>query len=428
MDPLPEGVAAELASRPRLLRLQPSVQRYAWGGYDFIPGLLGETNAGRAPHAELWLGAHPVAPATTLVGGRRVSLATLFERAAPALMGERMAARFGTLPYLLKVLDVRSTLSIQAHPDRAQAREGFALEEALDIPRSSPIRNYRDASHKPEVSLALTDFWMLLGFRSPREIAAATRRVPELGRLFEAAAVPAPPDGAGSDEDWLRGAYGRVMRLPQAEIDAALCPLEGRLERTEAEGALEPVGAEFWALRALREFRPPNGLVDRGVASVFLLNLLRLGPGDAVFIPAGLLHAYLEGAAVEIMAASDNVLRGGLTPKHVDVEELLRVLRFDPEPPRLLAADRVGPTELAFHTPTIEFRLDRLDIGAGQRTLPAEVRGVDVLLVLEGSVVADTGIERTELGRGAAALAPNGLAYSLFAPDRALVVRASIPQ
>jgi len=168
--------------------------------------------------------------------------------------------------------------------------------------------------------------------------------------------------------------------------------------------------------------------VDRGVASVFFLNLLRLERGQAVFIPAGRLHAYLEGVAVEVMAASDNVLRGGLTPKHVDVDELLRVLRFDAGVPVVLDPQVAGPNLTTYRTPAAEFRLDRIDLETGDRLPAAAAQGADLLFVVEGSATVQAGADCLEMGRGGAVLAPHGLVYSVSAPERALVVRARIPQ
>ena len=429
--PLSRAVA-DLVAGPRLLRLKPAVQRYAWGGYEFIPGLLGEPNEARAPHAELWIGAHPVAPSQVALPGGDVSLAALFEAGAAAIVGAELVARFGpALPYLLKVLDVRSMLSIQAHPDPVQAREGFAREERAGIARSAPNRDYRDAGHKPEASLALTDFWMLFGFRPVGAIADTLREVPELAALFRAAGSAAPDPRACEGEsghEWLRSSYAAVMRLRQEAVDEALGPLADRLARDEAGGGLHRSTPDFWAARAVREFRPVDGAVDRGLVSIYLLNLVRLNPGEAIFIPAGVLHAHLEGIAVEVMAASDNVLRGGLTGKHVDVDELLRVVRFETTVPRPLCAHRETTGERRYATPASEFRLGRLELGPGDRFAPGPVWGADALLVLDGEATAHAAGVSLQLPRGEAVLATSGLDYTVEARDRAVVIRASVPR
>jgi mannose-6-phosphate isomerase len=423
-------LVADVSSAPRLLRLKPAVRKYAWGGYDFIPGLIGEANEPRVPHAELWIGSHPVAPALAATPDGDVSLAALFERAAPSLLGADLCARFGpALPYLLKILDVRSMLSIQVHPDKRQAHEGFEREERLGVARTASARNYRDTSHKPEASVAITDFWMLFGFRPVADIANALRDVLELGAAFRAAGVndPAETEGPGA-RAWLQSAYEAVMRLPQEALDEALEPLLERLDASDALGSLDRRMPDYWALRAAREFRPPQGLVDRGLLSIYLLNLVHLRPGEGAFIPAGVLHAHLEGVAVEVMAASDNVLRGGLTPKHVDLDELLRIVRFAWTTPLPLHAWRDPNGEQVYTTPASEFRLGRVELGAGDRFAPGPVQGADALLVLEGQARATAGGAVHDLTRGEAVLATSGLDYTLEAPDRAVIVRASVPR
>jgi mannose-6-phosphate isomerase len=423
-------LVAEITSTPRLLRLKPAVQKYAWGGYDFIPALLGEPNEARSPHAEMWMGAHPLAPAMAASARGDVSLAALFEHAATAVVGPDVAGRFGpTLPYLLKILDVRSMLSIQAHPDARQALEGFEREERRGIARGAPNRNYRDPSHKPEASVALTDFWMLFGFRPVGAIAAALEEVPELGAAFHAAGVGRPSETEGElSREWLRAAYEGVMRLPQAAIDEALAPLLDRLARADADGGLARSTPDFWAARAARQFQPARGLADRGLISIYLLNLVHLKAGEGAFVPAGVLHAYLEGVAIEVMAASDNVLRGGLTPKHIDLDELLRVVRFGCTTPRPLRAVRAVTGEEVYPTPAAEFRLGRLDLSPGERFAPGRVRGADTLLVLEGEAAVHAAGDSHALARGGAVLATCGLDYTVEARGRATIVRASVPQ
>ena len=422
-------LVADVSIAPRLLRLKPAVQNYAWGGYDFIPALLGQANEARTPHAELWFGAHPLAPAAVAFPSGDVSLAALFDHAARALVGSDIVARFGpTLPYLLKVLDVRSMLSIQAHPDARQAGEGFEREDGLGVARSAPNRSYRDATHKPEAAVALTDFRMLFGFRPLGAIAATLQEVPELGHVFRAAGVGRPEETEGeASREWLRSAYGAVMRLPQPAIDEALTPLAERLADSDAGARLDPSTPDFWAARAARQFHPAHGRVDRGLISIYLLNLVRLSAGEGTFIPAGVLHAYLEGVVVEIMAASDNVLRGGLTPKHVDVDELLRVVRFASTTPRPLHALREATGEQVYPTPAAEFRLGRLDLSPGERFSPGPVSGADVLLVLEGEARVLAAGEGLLLVRGAAVLATAGLDYTVEARQPAVLVRASVP-
>jgi len=369
--------------------LRGAVQHYDWGGYDFIPNLLGVANPRREPFAELWIGAHPKAPSTAILAEG--------ERPLNELLAE-------PLPYLFKVLDARRMLSIQAHPTKRQAEQGFARENAAGIPLNAPQRNYKDPNHKPEVHVALTEFWMLHGFRTHDGLAAQFRRYPELSAL-----------GAPGD---LRALYTAAMTLPQPRVDAILNPLLARLE-TENPPKSSPA---YWALRAARDFPRPGGGRDRGIFSCFLLNLVRLNPGEGTYQPAGVLHAYLEGVNVELMANSDNVLRGGLTPKHVDVDELLRTLTFEGGTPRILAGEAVSPAERVYRTPAEEFELSRIALHPAT-PYEAAARGPEAFLVLDGAAT----LNGLRLRRGSIAFAQAGAAYRIEAEAPAVLYKAALP-
>ena len=425
-----DRAAQAMIARPRLLRLKGAIQHYAWGGYEFIPELAGIDNAQRAPCAELWIGAHPLAPATAELDGVEVALSRLLELAPEAVVGPILAQRPGAaVPYLLKVLDVRAMLSIQAHPNRRQAEDGFARENAAGVPLTAPRRNYRDANHKPEANVALTEFWILHGFKPPDEIADLLDQVAELRALmpdFRTRLRELGNDEAGRRR-LLRALYERLMTLPQADIDGMLDPLIARVTAAHQRGALDRASADFWVARASRQFPLPSGHRDRGLISIYLLNLVRLAPGEGTFVPAGLLHAYLEGIAVEIMASSDNVLRGGLTVKHVDVPELLGTLTFESGRPPLLETSQVSAGERVYRTPAEEFTLSRLDLAEGRRYETPPVAGADVLLVVEGEATVEGAGDTMALGRGGIVLVPNGQACTIRTDSRAVLFRASVP-
>jgi mannose-6-phosphate isomerase len=426
-----DRAARALAARPRLLRLKGAIQHYAWGGYQFIPELVGVDNAQREPCAELWIGAHPVAPATAELDDVEVPLSTLLELAPEAIVGPVLARRRGAaLPFLLKVLDVRTMLSIQAHPNRQQAENGFARENAAGVPLTAPWRNYRDASHKPEANVALTDFWILHGFRTPDEIADLLDQVPELRPLmpgFRTRLQQLGADTAGRRR-LLSALYERLMTLAQADIDLMLDPLIARATSAHDRGALDRASVDFWVARASRQSLLPDGHRDRGLVSLYLLNLVHLAPGQGTFIPAGVLHAYLEGTAVEIMASSDNVLRGGLTSKHVDVPELLKTLTFESGQPALLQSSQESDAERVYRTPAEEFRLSRLDLTADRPHERPPVVGADVLLVVEGEATVEGAGDTMRLGRGGIVLVPNGQACTLRTGTSAVLFRASVPR
>jgi mannose-6-phosphate isomerase class I len=410
---------ADFVAAPHPLLLRGAVQHYAWGGRRFLPELLGQPNDENKPWAELWLGAHPRAPGAVRLEqapGGWLALDRLMRAAPEAVLGRSTARRFGAeLPFLMKVLDARDILSIQVHPARRQAEAGFARENAAGLPPDSPQRSYPDPNPKLEVQAALSRVWMLHGFRPAGQLAGLPYRVPELAAVF--AELPDPRD--------LRKLYTRFMSLPQEAVDAILGPLLARLEKQEPADMSSP---DFWALRAARQHPLADGRADRGLFSIYLLNLVCLEPGQGTFQPPGLPHAYLEGTAVELMSNSDNVLRGGLTPKKVDVPELLRAIVFRGGLPRILEGLAISPAEWAYPTPAREFRLSRIELPAGRGHRLAG-HGPNCLILLEGAAELEGGRRRLELARGAAALVPAGLHCEVRASGlgKAVLYRASLP-
>ncbi|MEY4547514.1 MAG: hypothetical protein RL685_3709 [Pseudomonadota bacterium] len=376
-----------------MLLLNNTIQSYAWGSRSALAELQGRPPTER-PEAELWIGAHPQAPSRSSDGR---SLLELIRSDSRGMLGEAAGHRFGPhLPFLLKVLAVDTPLSLQAHPNLEQARVGFAREQAAGIPLDARERTYKDDNHKPELLCALTRFEALSGFREPLQSAA----------LFEQLGVEQSPLAAplvtrlvtqlvtqlrAGEPEPLRAAFSGLMTLPARErTDLAALVCE-RAERAAAEpGPFQ--GSLRWAARLGRAY--PG---DIGAVASLLLQHLVLEPLQAVYLEAGRLHAYLCGTGVEIMASSDNVLRGGLTPKHIDVPELLRVLRFDA--PRLQAAStrQLSPQELAYDTPAEEFALSRIDLD-GQQTLTVQLAGPELWLCVEGQA----GLQLTGGARGGA--------------------------
>ncbi|SCG18266.1 mannose-6-phosphate isomerase, type 1 [Micromonospora echinofusca] len=360
--------------------LHGPIRDYAWGSRSAIAELQGRPVPSDGPEAELWLGAHPGAPAAVDRDGDRVSLTDLLLAEPDHWLGERLVGRFGTrLPFLLKVLAADAPLSLQAHPDAEQARAGHAADAA----RPDGQRNYVDPYHKPELLVALSPMEALCGFRDPAASAAVLTGfgVPALEPVL--AALRTGPAG-------LRDAVRLLLTWPVDRRDALVAAV-----------ASAPVaGPDAELARNLAGAYPG----DPGVLVAMLLNRVRLAPGEAIWMPAGNLHAYLRGTGVEIMAASDNVLRGGLTPKRVDVEELLRVLRFevlhDPVVPPL----EVAPGLVTWPVPVEDFALHRVTVGAGLPRVTVEVPGPRVVLCRSGEVSVDDGVGAVTLGPGRAAV------------------------
>jgi len=379
--------------------LENPVQPYAWGSLTAIAGLLGRPPS-PTPQAELWLGAHASAPSTVMGPAGLEPLSRYILYSPVTALGRDVLARFGpNLPFLLKVLAAAQPLSLQAHPSLQQAQEGFSREEALGVPRSAPHRNYKDPNHKPELLCALSEFHALCGFRRADESVA----------LLEALGLDASRIKSGG----LRGYFEWVMTRPTHErAELAQAAVNGCRSKAPAAFAREC----SWALRLGTQY--PG---DVGVLGALLLNLVTLKPGQALYLPAGKMHAYLEGVGMEIMASSDNVLRGGLTPKHIDVPELLRVLDFREGPIDLVEAQ--GDI-FTYQTPAPDFELTRLKLHGGPVTL--DRHGPDILLVVEGTVEVDSGTERHRLQRGASVFVDAAESSALTLSGEGVVFRATV--
>ncbi|ANZ18341.1 mannose-6-phosphate isomerase, type 1 [Streptomyces noursei ATCC 11455] len=380
-------------------RLVNAVRPYAWGSTTAIPDLLGVPPTGE-PQAEIWLGAHPGAPSRLDRGHGPVSLADVIAADPEAALGADAVRAFGPrLPFLFKVLAAGAPLSLQVHPDRAQAETGFADEEARGIPRDAAHRNYKDANHKPELICALTPFEGLCGFRHPADAA-------ELLEGLDVADLKPYVDilRASPEESALREVLTAVLVAePHAIAETA--------ERAAtAAGHLAPKGgphADAYAAYAGLAHHYPG---DPGILAAMLLNHVRLQPGEALYLGAGIPHAYLGGLGVELMANSDNVLRCGLTPKHVDVPELLRVVRFTPRDAGVLRPEDVDGEEV-YDTPIDEFRLSRFVLAPGSAPRPLPARTPQILLCTAGTVhlTSDAGTTRElTLTPGGAAFVPAG--------------------
>jgi mannose-6-phosphate isomerase len=367
--------------------LTGSVQHYAWGSTTALPAFLGVEPDGR-PQAELWLGAHESAP--SLLGDR--SLAAVIAADSDGVVGEAAVAEFGPqLPYLLKVLAAAQPLSLQAHPSRAGAEAGFAREEEAGLERSAPTRLYRDDWPKPEMLVALGDVEALCGFREPDETYALVVR---LG-VPAATDLVAPLQGGGPDQ--LAEVFARVLGLAEGERGVVAQVVTAAAELIgSGEGAIDAELGRFARTAVELDEHYPG---DPGVLAALLMNRMGFGRFQGLFLPAGNLHAYLHGIGVEIMANSDNVMRGGLTPKHVDVSELLAILDFTPGVPALVEVVEESAGVWRYRTPAPEFALWRVDAGTVPVSVPAADSG-RIVLVIEGPVEVSDGSTSLTLVQG----------------------------
>ncbi len=359
--------------------LHPVVQPYLWGSRQSIAQLQGRPVPSPGPEAELWMGAHPSAPSgvSGVLGLGSATLDAVIAADPDRELGPRCVARFGPrLPFLLKVLAAEKALSIQVHPSRAQAQAGFAAENTRGLAPDDPARNYTDDWPKPELLYALTPFEVLSGLRPPADAAAFLRAlaVPPLTPLItQLEAVP-----ESSSDEVLAEVLGTILRSSAAGQPALVAGVAAACARLAA--TVGPYAAA--AAAAVRVAADHPG--DIGLVASLLMRHAVLEPGQAMFMPAGGLHAYLKGTGIELLANSDNVVRAGLTGKHLDVPELLALL--DPsvlEP--VLAPQPLADGIAWFDTPAPEFRLYLVDLVGGALSLPGE--GPRILLCTEGSAV-----------------------------------------
>lgn len=374
--------------------LENTIQDYAWGSTEALAELYGMDNGSGRPMAELWMGAHPKAPSRVVSGAEEIGLDEYIARDPKAALGAGARNADDRLPFLFKILCAAAPLSIQVHPSLEQAREGFRREDDAGIDRSAPNRNYRDANHKPELICAIRPFWGLRGFRAIAEIRDELTTV----ELAEADASIEPP----AAEDDLEAFFTGLLSLPEDErrelIAAAVSLAQGRWHGAAARGLPEPgdpLARYYWVLRIAEEH--PG---DIGVLSPLVMNVFSLQPGQATYQPAGVLHAYLSGVGAEIMANSDNVLRGGMTGKYIDVDELARVGLFRSETPVVLSGEpreHDGCTEVSYPTPFDEFAFSRVTTGP-ECTLSGH--NAQILFCHAGPVRLRTGDQEIELAAG----------------------------
>lgn len=398
--------------------LRGAIRTYAWGSRTAIAEFTGRPTPTPHPEAELWLGAHPADPAYLETGGGAESLLEVVAADPAGQLGAASVAEFGDqLPFLLKVLAADEPLSLQAHPSAQQAADGFAREEAAGVPLNSPIRNYRDRNHKPELVVALDRFEALAGFRDPGDTVHLFRA------LDVEALTPYVNLLAGqSDADGLRALFTTWITLPQPSLDVLVpAVLDGAVRYLSSDDTR--FVREARTLLELGERYP----ADAGVLASLLLNRLTLEPGEGIYLPAGNLHAYLRGLAVEIMANSDNVLRGGLTPKHVDVPELLRVLDFSPASEAHLHVETVTDgAQTRYRTPAREFALSRFDLADGEPT-QVGIKGPRILLCTQGDVTLDGSGTALKVRAGQSVWVPaNGGSVTLTGRSDARVFMATV--
>ncbi len=385
---------------PSFLLMQNPIQGYDWGSHDALTTLFGIPNPAGKPQAELWMGAHPNGCSEVTLAGDVQKLSTLIESAPAAVLGDATVARFGSLPFLFKVLCAEKALSIQVHPSKAQAEAGFAKEEAAGISPKAANRNYKDPNHKPELVFALTPYQAMNGFRA----------IPAILALFDAMALPALAELTAAlrqsqDEAGLQHFFHQMLILDGARKEAALAGLL-------AYAAARPDDETFALITSLAAQYPG----DVGLFSPLLLNVVTLKPGQAMFLDACTPHAYVRGTGLEIMANSDNVLRAGLTPKYIDVAELLDCTRCLPKPDdQILLAPHLEGAVQHFEVPVPDFTFSVYPAGEHALTTAS----AEILFAIDGTVTLQQGEQSLRLEKGQSAFVPAATgSYHLLAEGR----------
>ncbi|HCT5131423.1 TPA: mannose-6-phosphate isomerase, class I [Aeromonas hydrophila] len=385
---------------PSFLSMQNPIQGYDWGSHDALTTLFGIPNPAGKPQAELWMGAHPNGCSEVVLAGQAQKLSTLIESAPAAVLGDATQTRFGSLPFLFKVLCAEKALSIQVHPSKAQAEAGFAKEEAAGISPTAANRNYKDPNHKPELVFALTPYQAMNGFRAIPAILALFERVklPALAELVAALA-------ASQNEAGLQHFFHQLLVLEGARKEEALTGLlafAAAHQDEETFALITSLAAQYQG--------------DVGLFSPLLLNVVTLQPGQAMYLDACTPHAYVRGTGLEIMANSDNVLRAGLTPKYIDVAELLDCTRFVAKPDdQILLAPRVEGAVQHFEVPVPDFTFSVYPAGEHQLTTAS----AEILFAIDEAVTLKRGDDTLRLEKGQSAFIPVATGrYQLLAEGR----------
>lgn len=399
---------------PKLFALKGKIQNYAWGGTNFIPELLG-VKVNNEKCAEYWLGAHSKAPSVVFTSNGNQSLDIYLASKKTETLGIKVAEKFGRLPFLFKVLDVEDMLSIQVHPTKIEAEKGFKRENELGIPLTAPHRNYKDDNHKPEIMVALSEFWLLHGFLSKDKLTQRLKSTPEFSDL-----LPVFNDAG------YYGLYKKVMEESVEETNTALTPLLNRIMPLYFEGKLDKSSPHYWAAKAF-DSSENKSVIDKGIYSIYFFNIVKANKGEAVFQDAGIPHAYLEGQNMELMANSDNVLRGGLTPKHVDVAELLKHVAFEETIPNVMQGDlQEDGIERIYKTPAPDFELSKIDIKKSD-IYHSKSTTAQILIVINGEAEITETNNALNIKKGESVFLEANCKYSISTSSSATLYKATAP-
>ena len=397
-------------------KLTGALQHYIWGGKDYIPNLLNIKKETDQHYAEWWLGAHHSAPSIIESDGKTQTL-TEFLHDNPTALGAQSRATFGDeLPYLLKILDVEKPLSIQLHPTKKQAEIGFAEENAKGVNLKDPKRTYKDNNHKPEMMIALSDFWLLHGFKTKAKIIETLKTRPSLTALCDQLAT----------QD-LHTFYADIMQANQSQLAAWLNPIIDANQTAYQKGELTLDNPDYWVLYTIEAMEIPADKLDAGLICFYLFNIVQTKKGEGIFQDAGIPHAYLRGQNIELMACSDNVIRGGLTPKHIDIPELLKVIDCREVEPQIIPPAPTDKLAFTYSTPAKDFALENLNCHTGDN-IQGKTDSAAILLVMQGSVKLHEKSTALSLKQGESAFICAETEYQIEGIKDGYCVLAKLPE
>ena len=398
-----------------IYKLTGSLQNYVWGGHQYIPQLLNIPAEENQYYAEWWLGAHHSAPSSIEVDGKHVLL-TEFLQKNPTALGVQSRASFGDeLPYLLKILDVAQPLSIQLHPTKTQAEIGFAEENAKDIELKAPTRTYKDNNHKPEMMIALSDFWLLHGFKNKSDIV----------KTLEARSSLAPLAKKLHKQD-LHAFYADIMQAEQAQLHQWLSPILLANQAAYEANSLDLTNPDYWVLYTIDAMNISLDKLDAGLICFYLFNIVHLKKDEGIYQDAGIPHAYLRGQNIELMACSDNVIRGGLTPKYVDIPELLKIVDCREVAPKISPSAPQDARIFTYATPAQDFALLNIQYECGE-THHLKAQSASILLVMNGQLNLCSEMTVLSLKQGEAAFITAGSVYEVEGLIEGYAVVAKLP-
>ncbi|MEK7572198.1 MAG: mannose-6-phosphate isomerase, class I [Patescibacteria group bacterium] len=389
---------------------------YDWGGIRLIPPTLGFTPEPGVPYAEYWLGVHKKAPAQVILpDGTTQPLDQIIQKNPGNVLNNHVAKKFGNLPFLFKLLDAGEMLSIQVHPNKQQAEEGFMQEEEKGISITDSKRTYKDKNHKVEFAVAMDEFWLLHGFRQKEDLRTILTEVEELQPLLSSF------DG----EDY-RNLYKHIMiDMNEEQANTILHTLAQRILPQYEAGQLTKSQPDYWAAKAMKYMQMSDGNYDRGIFSIYLLNLVRLETGQAIFQDAGVLHAYLEGPIIEIMTTSDNVARGGITGKYVDVDELMKLVTFTGVKPHIITGRKIE-NETFYNSPCKEFLLSKIEPKENS-SYKKTSQSAEIFMGMEGDANIRSDDNQLSVGKGKSTIIFAETTYEITGAEGDIVFRASIP-